>query len=63
MRGEIYDTRMPSCYATAALAEATAAAAKRRMMPVSQFIRVALLEAINRDGVALKETSLERRQP
>jgi hypothetical protein len=29
--------------------------AQRRMMSVSQFIRVALLEAISRDGVELKE--------
>lgn len=52
---EIYTTRLPVCYATSALADAAAAAAKRRMMPVSQFIRTVLLEAIARDGVELKD--------
>jgi hypothetical protein len=52
---EIYDVRLPACYANATLADAAAMCAQRRMMSVSQFIRVALLEAISRDGVELKE--------
>ena len=51
---EVYSIRLPTCYATEALAEAAASVAARRMMSFSQFVRVCLLEAISRDGVELK---------
>jgi hypothetical protein len=57
---EVYDVRLPVCYATETLADAAAMCAQRRMMSVSQFIRVALLEAISRDGVELKNAEQRR---
>jgi hypothetical protein len=52
---EIYDVRLPSCYANEPLVNAATLAAQRKMMSVSQYIRLALLEAVARDGVVLEQ--------
>jgi hypothetical protein len=52
---ENYDVRLPICYATEPLADAAAAAAQRRMMSVSAYMRTALLELIARDGIEVKK--------
>jgi hypothetical protein len=59
-RGDLTIERGMVCYASPALRSAVEVAADKRQMPISQYLRCALLEAVAKDGVELK-TAEQRR--